>query len=82
MTTSAVRHFVNTMVDTAEDIAIFERGQPDQETRERLDRLGVTLLDELSLTMGHAMAARIVAIFCAAVMGEKHEREALAAMNR
>lgn len=79
--TSAVRDFVNSITDAAEDLAIFEAGKPDNETLARLRRLGVKLQADLTPVIGAATAARMVDAFCGTVMGGKHEREALAAMN-
>lgn len=79
--TSAVRNFVNTIIDSAEDLAIFECGKPDEETLARLKHLSATLRDDLSPIVGSSMAAALVDGFCAGVMGGKHEREALAAMH-
>lgn len=79
--TSAVRNFVNTMIDNAEELAIFECGKPDEETLVRLNELSVTLQCGLAPVVGPVTAARILNAFCATVMGGKHEREALAAMN-
>ncbi|MET4483024.1 hypothetical protein [Bradyrhizobium sp. F1.13.3] len=79
--TFEVRDFVNIMLDTAEDLAIFECGKPDNETLTRLEQLGVTLRGQLAPVVGADLAGQMVDVFCCSVMGEKHEREALAALG-
>jgi len=77
----AVRDFVNTMINSAEEIATFETGKPEEETLQRLSQLGERLRGKLAPLVGPDLASRTVETFCGAVMGEKRERETLAAMN-
>jgi hypothetical protein len=75
------RDFVNRLVNAAENIAIAEAGNPDAEVRTRLDQLAGKLKRDLAPEIGEVAAARIVEVFCRAIMSEKHEREALAMMG-
>ncbi|SFI62375.1 hypothetical protein [Bradyrhizobium sp. Gha] len=79
--TDAVRDFVNTMINSAEDIAIFETGKPEEETLLRLKNLSERLRRQLTPIVGTDLSSRTVEAFCGAVMGTKREREALGAMN-
>jgi hypothetical protein len=71
------RQFVNTVVNAAEDMAIVMVGRPDSEVTSQLEITRVNLERDLAPEMGAKAAAEFTDIFCRAVMGEKHEREAL-----
>lgn len=78
---AGARDFINMLVNAAEDIAIAECGKPDHEVRARLQQLSDNLKRDLAPEIGSDAAAEVVNAFCGAVMGEKHEREALAAKS-
>jgi len=73
------REFIDRIVSAAEEIAIAETGKSDQEVRARLQVTRRKLQDDLTETLGAEAAAQVADAFCRAVMGEKAEREALAA---
>jgi len=73
------RDFVNRVVNAAEDIAIAVTGKPDDEVRARLQVTRQNLQDDLTETLGAEVAAQVAEAFVSAVLGEKHERESLAA---
>jgi hypothetical protein len=75
------RDFINRVVNAAEDLAIAVTGKPDHEVLARLRETNGNLKRELAPLIGAEAAAEIADMFCRAVMGEKHEREALAAMG-
>ena len=75
------REFVNRVVNAAEDIAIALTGKSDEEARARLQGTRENLERDLAPLLGAETAAQVADVFCLAVMGEKHERESLAAMG-
>jgi hypothetical protein len=78
---AGAREFVNRIVNAAEDIAIVVTGRPDDEVRARLQQTRENLKRDLGPMLGAETAAQVADIFVRAVMGEKHEREAIAAMG-
>lgn len=75
------RDFINRVVNAAEDIAIAVTGKPDDEVSGRLRETHDNLKRDLAPLLGTAAAAEVADMFCRSVMGDKHEREALAAMG-
>jgi hypothetical protein len=75
------REFINNAIDAAETIAITMVGQPDEKVLAHLEITRADLARDLALEIGAETAAEFADIFCRAVMGEKREREALAAMG-
>jgi hypothetical protein len=75
------REFINALIDSAETIAIAMVGQPDEMVLAHLEITRANLKRDLAPELGPETAAEIADIFCRAVMGEKHEREALATIG-
>jgi hypothetical protein len=73
------REFINNAIDTAESIAIAMVGQPDETVLAQLEITRANLKRDLAPELGPETAAEFADIFCRAVMGEKHERETIAA---
>jgi hypothetical protein len=74
------REFIDHLVDAAETIAISLTGVTGEETRSRLEVTRTNLARDLGPEIGAEAAAQVADIFCRAVLSEKAERKALAAM--
>jgi hypothetical protein len=73
--------FIHKVAEAASTLAIVMVDRPDDEVRAQLDITRANLERDLAPEMGAKGATEFADIFCRAVMGEKHEREALAAMR-
>jgi hypothetical protein len=78
---SGAREFINRVANAAEDAAIASVGRSDAEVTARLKTIRAELETDLAPLMGAEVAAELAEAFCGAVMGDKKEREALAAMG-
>jgi hypothetical protein len=75
------RDFINRIANAAEDMAAASVGHSDAEVSAKLEAVRAELESDLAPLMGADAAAEIAEAFCGAVMGDKHEREMLAAMG-
>jgi hypothetical protein len=78
---AGARELINIAVDAAETIAVAMVGQPDDAVLAHLEITRANLSRDLTPEVGAVAAAEFADIFVRAVMGEKREREALAAMG-
>jgi hypothetical protein len=76
---AGAREFINNAIDAAETIAIAMVGQPDEMVLAHLEVTRANLKRDLTPELGPETAAEFADIFCRAVIGEKHEREAVLA---
>jgi hypothetical protein len=78
---TGAREFINRVANAAEDMAIASVGRSDAEVNAKLETVRAELETDLAPLMGAEVAAELAQAFCGAVLGDKHEREALAAMG-
>lgn len=77
----SVRNFINTLLNSAEDIAAVETFHDDGDTLMRLHQFKTKLGSELAPLLGTEKTNQVLDTFVGTVMGAKHEREHLASLG-